>query len=421
MKKYFLAILLGISLLLMQANISFASTLYTNTLTGDFWNNFYAPCSTSNNGLTCPIDQSENQAGIGINTTQFSNMACVSGDFTSNGGPNQLFIFDQPTDLNSYVVMYIQSGNNLQMNSNINSVVDSGVPSPTWGIHTYMLCKSSDTYTSYVDGSLVQTQIYSSHTGGYAGFQAANGEYFTNFAVKDALPNNNPNIIYSNPMTSNFWNTFFNPCNTPTSSGITCNATSAMNTTQLSSNKCVTFDADSSTGSPQILLGEDPYLINLFAIDFNDNTTINIKDIENNDHDTGISVPSGAHNYGVCQDTNQLTVYIDSSPVYIYTATTFPHLDYFGFTLFPGTHLTNLKVTDTIPQKQLTALDPATVWVKTNFPSLVLNLDLKAEVYKDSTLITSGQINSVGPGTTTTAEQFHLILSHLSIFHPDQH
>lgn len=47
--------------------------------------------------------------------------------------------------------------------------------------------------------------------------------------------------------------------------------------------------------------------------------------------------------------------------------------------------------------KQITSLDPATVWISKNLGN-VIKLDLKAEVYKDSTLVSSGELDSVTVG-----------------------
>jgi hypothetical protein len=76
-----------------------------------------------------------------------------------------------------------------------------------------------------------------------------------------------------------------------------------------------------------------------------------------------------------------------------------------------GTYTVTLTVTDkdsasasntgTITVvKQITVLSPAQIYISRALP--VIRFDLKAEVYKDSTLVSSGQINSVAPGTNAT-------------------
>lgn len=59
-----------------------------------------------------------------------------------------------------------------------------------------------------------------------------------------------------------------------------------------------------------------------------------------------------------------------------------------------GTNSTSVTVV-----KQITALDPVTVWVSKNLGN-VIKLDLKAEVYKDTTLVSSGELDSVTVGTS---------------------
>jgi N-acetylneuraminic acid mutarotase len=51
---------------------------------------------------------------------------------------------------------------------------------------------------------------------------------------------------------------------------------------------------------------------------------------------------------------------------------------------------------------QLTALSPADVYIKKALLDLGVKFDLKAEVYKDSTLISSGELTSVNPGSSAT-------------------
>lgn len=49
--------------------------------------------------------------------------------------------------------------------------------------------------------------------------------------------------------------------------------------------------------------------------------------------------------------------------------------------------------------KALTALSPAQVWISKNVLDAGLKLDILAEVYKDTTLVSSGQLNSVTVGS----------------------
>lgn len=76
-----------------------------------------------------------------------------------------------------------------------------------------------------------------------------------------------------------------------------------------------------------------------------------------------------------------------------------------------GTYTITLTVTDSANAStqqtisvtvvnQLTALAPAQVYISRALP--VIRFDLRAEVYKDSTLVSSGQINSVAPGSGAT-------------------
>lgn len=51
------------------------------------------------------------------------------------------------------------------------------------------------------------------------------------------------------------------------------------------------------------------------------------------------------------------------------------------------------------PDTQLTALSPANVWVSKTFLSFGVRFDLLAEVYKDTTLVSSGQVNGVQVGS----------------------
>jgi PKD repeat protein len=52
-----------------------------------------------------------------------------------------------------------------------------------------------------------------------------------------------------------------------------------------------------------------------------------------------------------------------------------------------------------VVNKQLTALAPANVWVSKGLLNLGVRFDLKAEAYKDSTLVSTGQLNSVQVGS----------------------
>lgn len=60
------------------------------------------------------------------------------------------------------------------------------------------------------------------------------------------------------------------------------------------------------------------------------------------------------------------------------------------------------KTTNLTVVKQLTALTPAKIYVSRGLPTI--RLDLKAEVYKDTTLVSSGEIASVAPGVGATLE-----------------
>lgn len=58
-------------------------------------------------------------------------------------------------------------------------------------------------------------------------------------------------------------------------------------------------------------------------------------------------------------------------------------------------------VEEALVTKQLSSLDPAKIWVGLkNIDDVGIKFDLKAEVYKDGVLVTSGQVNSVDGGNT---------------------
>lgn len=65
---------------------------------------------------------------------------------------------------------------------------------------------------------------------------------------------------------------------------------------------------------------------------------------------------------------------------------------------------TGQKTASVTVVKQLTALDPATIYISKGIVDLTNTFDVKAQVYKDSTLVTSGELDNINPGTSATAE-----------------
>lgn len=55
--------------------------------------------------------------------------------------------------------------------------------------------------------------------------------------------------------------------------------------------------------------------------------------------------------------------------------------------------------TPTTSPRQLTSLSPANIWMGKAIGDLLLRLDVRTEVYKDNTLVSSGQVNSVSVGS----------------------
>lgn len=340
-KKYLILTNL-IFLIFSFTSIANAATLYSNPLTTNFWNTVYDTCNTSSTGLNCG-------GAVAVNTTQLPTVECLSGHFNSSMGNPQL-VFASAPNTNSYVVAAEFNNNSTIIVKDIyNSNYNTGVVVPS-GSHIYGLCQKTNQLLIYIDNSLAYTLNANFPHLDYVGFTLFKGTTLTNFIATDGLPGELSTILYSNNFTSDFWNTIYHTCST-TSSGLTCDSsgTVAVNTTPLPTAKCISGDFNNSVGNPSLIFTQYPNTTGyVITANFINNSNIIIKDISNINHTTDVVVPSGAHNYSLCQQTNELFIYIDNVLKYTFS-TIFPHLNYIGFVLYGGTTLTNFKATDTLP------------------------------------------------------------------------
>ncbi len=119
--------------------------------------------------------------------------------------------------------------------------------------------------------------------------------------------------------------------------------------------------------------------------------------VDVNDPTTLIQIASGQ--YGTCTDLGAGSFKISYSQWTVQPTN--------GETLqiyFNKNNLTQVTNNFTYSSRSITALDPATVYISKALLDIGVKFDLKAEVYKDTTLVSSGKVNSVNPGIGATLE-----------------
>lgn len=345
MKKLINSALVSCALLFASVSPSYAATIYSNEFTSTytgFWT-FFGSCSPTSSGLSC------GSGAQGVYTTNFNTVKCLYGDFTAEGnyteftGTPELHLWENANESSLGIggIFYIGNSENFKLGNYPNSIIDSGVAPPSIGRHTYGMCKNGDVYTTYVNGTEVQSETFTDLNPNQIGFNLPYATVLTNFYATDTLPdpNNQPPVI------STISGALIHP-------GDTYTANSSF-TDSDSTTWHATVDYGDGTGMQPLILNSDKTFSLNHTYTTNGNYTVKVKVVD----DPGAS----------------------------------------------GTKTTTVNVVN-----QLTAVNPATVWVKTNLPALVLKLDLKAEIYKDSTFVTSGQVNSVEQGTTATAQTIPL-------------
>jgi hypothetical protein len=77
-------------------------------------------------------------------------------------------------------------------------------------------------------------------------------------------------------------------------------------------------------------------------------------------------------------------------PIKLVSNAYYPQFNIYGY---------DSTIVTVLPNNQLTSLSPAKVWLSKGLHNIGTKFDLKAEVYKDSTLVSSGQVNSVAAGS----------------------
>jgi hypothetical protein len=182
--RFSLFLLLGI-FLLFQVNNVYAEDLYVNDFKSSYsgFYTYFGTCSPSTNGLLC--------TGVnGVYASPLSGIACLYGDFTSGTGTNQLMLWEraEPSSLGYGAIFYIPSIGNYSLGNYPYSTINSGVKVKSSGIHTYSLCKNGDSYTTYVDGDKIQTEIFTDLYPNQIAFQLTPGSILTNFRATDDLP-----------------------------------------------------------------------------------------------------------------------------------------------------------------------------------------------------------------------------------------
>jgi hypothetical protein len=119
-------------------------------------------------------------------------------------------------------------------------------------------------------------------------------------------------------------------------------------------------------------------------------------------YDNNLTVPAdGWHNFKVCAIGTEVSAYLDNA---LLSSATDSHVTSPGFANVETSinNVDNYKYEAITPQ--LSALDAARVYISKAVNNHLNRFNIKAEVYKDSTLVTSGEIDNVNPGTSATLE-----------------
>lgn len=117
---------------------------------------------------------------------------------------------------------------------------------------------------------------------------------------------------------------------------------------------------------------------------------------------------SGTHTVKQCTIGTTTTIYLDGATVG--SAQSIKHPTGSGAIYAPGSATGPITIDNALFEgaPMLTSVDPANVYLSRNLLDLGAKFDLKAEVYKDSTLVTSGEIDSVNPGLGTSLQTIPL-------------
>ncbi|HSW97484.1 MAG TPA: C39 family peptidase [Candidatus Saccharimonadales bacterium] len=207
MKKNYLLpkILLLFVLFLTFPSTSLAATLYSNDFTLNYsgFSETFGTCSPSASGLTCTGTDA-------FYTTTLPTMKCISANIDIHNIRDGIFFADG--NYTSWVGFAASgtlgvSDGHLHAYASNSTDIDLGVNTPGMGsFHNYKICKNTDTYSFYLDSSLIGTKVYSGHTGGYFGFEAKSGTIITNMLVIDTLPISDIHLsVPSLKQTSNPW------------------------------------------------------------------------------------------------------------------------------------------------------------------------------------------------------------------------
>lgn len=187
---YFLII--SIYLFSFKIPAVFASTLYSNTFTSTYsgFTEFFGNCSPGPTGLTCSGTDA-------FYDTYLPTLKCISADIDLNNIRDGLVladgIFTSAVGISASGTLAVSDGHLHVYSVNPNIDQDIGINTPAPGhFHNYSICKNSNTYTFYFDSSIVSTQNYLGHSGGYFGFEAKLGTIITNLVAIDTLPTLTP-------------------------------------------------------------------------------------------------------------------------------------------------------------------------------------------------------------------------------------
>lgn len=165
------------------------------------------------------------------------------------------------------------------------------------------------------------------------------------------------NNLYVNDLKNDIsdFNYFFGECITSTK-GMSCKgletSTGAAGISKLSypNMKCISFDADNTNGTPQIIFSDSLLDQRVFA-SFKSGTSIKVYLIEHQGEsywNTGILAPTSKANLQFCKETNRISIYIDDKLTWE-NISVYPSFEHAGFYVEPGTILTNFKIVDNLP------------------------------------------------------------------------
>lgn len=362
---------------LIHAPLAHAATLYENTFNGTSlsdWTNEVgnnSQCSTSTGSL---LSGASNTCILALNFT-FDTLRCVSADIDTTNNARVDYFLQTLGDFNNHAGNWSLSFEPNDGNRDI-SILDPGhgysissqVRTPT-GEHTYAFCQdtASNTYTGYVDGSLVLTYTAPSSLGnlvslrlgqnvGGPGNDPLNNLVISDIQIPFTTPTPTPplpvpSVLYANDFTSSVadFTQFFGTC-TPSPQGINCPAGSLYKHL-LDDLVCVSAEfTNPASVNDQLFITDDNYtwIQNQVGIQVNHNGYMSISSTTHGFVYSSIPAQSGTHTYMLCRSGDTFTGYVDGASQVSLTESGHAGV---GFAVGGGgdAYITNLLVTNYVP------------------------------------------------------------------------